>query len=306
METKNIDKSQGWKNILKLIIPYVLCTGIFQLIGSYFAGINLDDIANYKAINETTLQLFISVSISLIGTFGLVWLFRKYIDKKTLASLGFTKLFLIKDSLFGLLFGFIIIVTGFVCLLFTKQISFISIQFKQVELILSIGIFLCITLSEELLFRGYILNNLLISFNKYIAVFISSLLFCLIHAANPNFNFLGSINLFVAGIFFGLAYVQTRSLWFPLALHFSWNFFQGAIFGFNVSGKDTYSLIVTKNNKLNIWNGGNFGFEGSILSIIFQLFAIYIVYLIFKNRLTTDRILAPIGNSASNLPVSGV
>jgi len=289
METKNIDKTQGWKNILKLIIPYLLFTGIFQIIGSYFAGLNLEDIANYKSINETTLQLLIIVFFSLIGTFGLVWLFRKYVDKKTLASIGFSKSFFNKDVILGLSFGFIIILSGFVCLLFTKQIFFISIQINLVELILSIGIFLCITISEELLFRGYILNNLLISFNKYIAVFISSVLFCLVHAANPNFNLLGSINLFLAGMFLGLAYALTRSLYFPLALHFSWNLFQGTIFGFNVSGKDTYSLIVTKNNTINIWNGGDFGFEGSILSVIFQLIAIWIVYLIFKNRLSTDQ-----------------
>ncbi len=61
--------------------------------------------------------------------------------------------------------------------------------------------------------------------------------------------------------------------------------FQETIFGFNVSGRNTYFLIVTKENTINIWNGGNFGFEDSILSIILQLFAIWIVFLIFKNRL---------------------
>ncbi len=92
----------------------------------------------------------------------------------------------------------------------------------------------------------------------------------------------------MAGLLFGLSYIYTKNLWFPIALHFSWNFFQGTVFGFNVSGKETYSLIITKENSFNIWNGGNFGFEGSILSILFQIFAIGIVFLIFKNRLAIE------------------
>ena len=153
---------------------------------------------------------------------------------------------------------------------------------------LSVGIFIFVAISEELFLRGYVLNNLLVSFNKYIALLISSLLFSLMHGANPNFSLIPFIGLFIAGLFFGLSYIFTRSLWFPIALHFSWNFFQGTIFGFNVSGKDTYSLLATKNNSLNVWNGGDFGFEGSILSIILQIIAIGIVFIIFKNRLKTD------------------
>ena len=286
METENIDKSQGWKNILKIIIPYFLSVGLFQLIGFYLVGL---DIANYKTIQETTEQHFIITFFSLLGTLVVTWLFRKYIDKKTFTSLGFDKSFLIKDVFIGLAFGFIIMLLGFICLFLTKQIIFLSIQFRPIELILSIGIFIFVAISEELFLRGYILSNLMTSYNNYIALLISSLLFSLLHAANSNFNLLSFIGLFIAGLFFGFAYILTRSLWFPIALHFSWNFFQGTIFGFNVSGKDTYSLIVTKENTLNIWNGGNFGFEGSILSTILQLIAIGIVLIIFKNRLETDK-----------------
>ena len=301
METENIDKSQGWKNILKIIIPYFLSVGLSQMIGFYLLGL---EIANYKTIQETTEQLFIITFFSLLGTWAVIWVFRKYIDKKRFTSLGFNKSFFIKDIFVGLAFGFIIMLIGFACLFLTKQIIFLSIQFRPIELILSIGIFIFVAISEELFLRGYILNNLMTSFNKYIALLISSLLFSLLHATNPNFNLLSFIGLFIAGLFFGLAYIFTRSLWFPIALHFSWNFFQGTIFGFNVSGKDTYSLIVTKDNTLNIWNGGNFGFEGSILSIILQLIAIGIVFMIFKNRLKTDNYLGQIDKAAANKSIA--
>jgi uncharacterized protein len=121
-------------------------------------------------------------------------------------------------------------------------------------------------------------------------------------AGNANFTLLSMIDLFIAGFLSGLAYIYSKNLWFPIALHFSWNFFQGTIFGFNVSGKDTYSLIVTKDYSSNIWNGGGFGFEGSVLSIIFQFIAIVMVFLIFKNRKPGNKFL----NRASFFLAAGV
>lgn len=285
MDTVLVDKSQGWKNILSIIIPYIMTVGVFQLIGFYFAGL---DISNYKNLHETTQQLFIITFFSLLGTVVIVWIFRKYVDGKSFTSLGFEKPFIKKDLFLGLTFGFFIMLLGFTCLILTKQIHFMGIQFRPVEFILSIGLFIFVAIAEELFLRGYILSNFMSSFNKYTALVISSLIFSLMHTLNPGFSLLSMIGLFMAGLLFGLSYIYTKNLWFPIALHFSWNFFQGTVFGFNVSGKDTYSLIITKENSFNIWNGGNFGFEGSILSILFLIFAIGIVFLIFKNRLTIE------------------
>ena len=300
MDTENIGRSKGWKNSLEIIIPYFFVIGIFQLIGFYFAGLHIE---NYKTIHETTRQLFIISFFSLVGTVVIVWVFRKYIDKKTFASLGFKKSFLAKDIIAGIAFGFIFMLLGFTGLFLTRQINILGIQFRLTDFILSIGVFIFVAVSEELFLRGYILNNLMVSFNKHIALIISSLLFSSLHAFNSDFSLLSFIGLFIAGLLFGLAYVYTRSLWFSIALHFSWNFFQGTIFGFNVSGKNTYSLIVTKDNTINVWNGGNFGFEGSILSIVLQIFAIGIVLLIFKNRLTTDKFLNSEDKAAANIGI---
>ncbi len=296
METVSIDKTQGWKNVLKIIIPYFLTVGIFQLIGYYFAGL---DILNYKTNQQTTKQTFVVVFFSFLGTILIIWIFRKYVDRESFRSLGFDKKFISNDLLIGILFGFFIMLLGFTSLILTKQIIFLAFQFRLGEFILSVGLFIFIAISEELILRGYILSNLMTSFNKYIALIISSVIFSLMHGANPDFNLLSMIGLFVAGLFFGLAYIYTKSLWFPIALHFSWNFFQGTIFGFNVSGKDTYSFIVTKENSFTIWNGGNFGFEGSILSILFQFFAIAIVFRIFKNRLASKKLVESNGQSSS-------
>lgn len=173
---------------------------LLQLVGFYFAGL---DIANYKTIQKTTGQLFIITFFSLVGTLIVVWLFRKYVDRKTFASLGFRKSFLAKDIIAGIAFGFIIMLLGFSCLLLAKQIKISSIQFKPIDFILSIGVFIFVALSEKILLRGYILQNLIASFNKYIALIISSLIFSLLHALNPGFNLLSFIGLFIAGLFLG-------------------------------------------------------------------------------------------------------
>ncbi len=273
------NKTEGWKNILQITIPYFLVVGIFQRIGTFIVGL---EAKNYR--NATTQQHFVILFFSLIGTLTVIWFFRIYIDKKTFSTLGIRKDFFIKDILVGLVLGFLIMFLGFVCLLLSHQIEFINFHFDLLDFILSVGLFVFVAISEEIFVRGYILNNLMASFNKYIALTISALIFSLMHAANPNFNLISMFGLFIGGLLFGLPYIYTKSLWFPIALHFSWNFFQGTIFGFNVSGRDTYSLITTKENFANIWNGGSFGFEASILSILFQLLGLLIVFLIFKNR----------------------
>jgi hypothetical protein len=140
-----------------------------------------------------------------------------------------------------------------------------------------------VAVTEEVLIRGYVLKNLMVSFNKYVALIISSLLFSLIHGANPNVDWLGLVNLFLAGILLGLSYIHTRNLWFPIALHLSWNLFQ-SLFGFNVSGQDFYSLVnftIVENSML---NGGDFGLEGSVFCFAAQLVLITGIAWYYRNE----------------------
>lgn len=277
------NKNQGWKNILALIIPYFLVVGIFVSIAMLITGL---DWRNIKS--ASTKQLFVINLFNLTGTLLIVWLFTKYVDKKSFSSLCFKKSFYKQDILLGIVIGFSIMFLGFIWLILSHQIEFLSINSNLLDLMLSIVIFILVALSEEILFRGYILSNLMASFNKFIALIISAFLFSLMHSLIANINFIGLLNIFLSGLIFGVAYIYSKSLWFPIALHFSWNFFQGPVFGFNVSGRDTYSLLNTNADTANIWNGGSFGFEGSILSVLFQLIALFIVFIIFKSRATGE------------------
>lgn len=281
MEKTNLIQNEGWQNVLKIIIPYLFFVGTFQLIAYNYLGL---DVNNYKNIHKTSLQSLTVAFSTLIGTLSVIWLMQKFIDKKPFYDLGFRNIEPLNDIVRGILLGFIIIFLGFTFLYFGKQIEIKNINFNFYAFLSSIFLFLFVAISEELLIRGYILKNLMYSFNNYIALIISSCIFSLMHSGNPNIEFFSLVQLFIAGLLLGIPYIITRNLWFSIGLHFSWNFFQGTIFGFNVSGIENYSIIQTKYNTANMWNGGIFGFEGSILCLIFQIVAIVLILIKFDKE----------------------
>lgn len=262
----------GWERVLLILLPYLLFVGIFQFIGSVIANV---DLTNLEAQN-TPQQNFIMSLSSLIGTVLIVWYFTKNEqgENSIIDGLGIKNRLI--DIVIGLSIGILIISLGYLILLFLDEIIFENFRFDMSGFLLTILIFVFVAIMEEVLIRGYVLRNLMISFNKYVALILSSILFAIMHGFNPNIDLFSLINLFIAGILFGITYIYTNNLWFPIALHFSWNFTQ-AILGFNVSGNKSFSIIefsIDENNRL---NGGDFGFEGSVLSIGFQLFFIIVI-----------------------------
>lgn len=285
METSPNSRKRGIVNVLMSILPYFLIVGIFQYIASLLVNL---DIRKVDTEEMSSLQFFVINLVGLMGTIFALWLILKFVDKKPFSDLGFSGQNAIRDIVLGVLFGLVIMLVGFLTLKLSRQISVDSIQFNALSMILAIAIFVIVAFAEEMYFRGYVLNNLMRSYGKFTALVISALFFAMVHLLNPDFSFSSFIGIFLAGLLLGMSFIFTKSLWFPIALHFSWNFFQ-SFFGFNVSGTNTYSLINTKFNTETIWNGGKFGFESSLLAVLFQLVAIAIVFYIFKNRKIAER-----------------
>ena len=257
------NKNRGWQRVLLIILPYIIIVGIFQFMGALITGADLTNV-NFQKTSE---QDVIMSLFSLLGTLLVIWVFMKYLDKEKFINLGFNTKNRLNEFIVGIVIGAIIMTFGYLLLLFLGEITFQKTIFDFKEIILSILLFTIVAVMEEILLRGYILRNLMVSFNNYVALFISSIIFASIHAFNPNINLFSMINIFLAGILLGISYIHTKNLWFPIALHLSWNLFQ-TFFGFNVSGQDSYSLIEFSIIENSILNGGSFGFEGSILSVI--------------------------------------
>jgi len=285
MKIPSNDKHRGLYDAIIVILPYIFIVGLFQILAAYFSGY---DYLHNKNFPPTSLQSFFSALATVIGTTVTILLLqKKQFDLKSFIHLGLQNLSVKKDLILGLLLGFLIMLMGFLTLLFTNEISIQSFDFSFTELLLNAGLFICVAISEETLCRGYMLSNLMKSYNKYVALAISSVLFSLLHISNDFISILNLFDLFIAGVLLGICYIFTKRLWFAIALHFSWNFFQGTIFGFNVSGNDHYSLININYSNPTIWNGGGFGFEGSVLSIVFQVVAIYLIYDHYNHKRVT-------------------
>ena len=119
--------------------------------------------------------------------------------------------------------------------------------------------------SEELIVRGYVLQNLMDLWGKPAAVVVSSVLFALLHGANPGAQPFALLNILLIGLVFAISYLRTGGLWFAIGLHWAWNFSLGALFSLPVSGCAVEGLFLTESRPVLHWlTGGDFGPEGGL------------------------------------------
>ncbi len=135
-------------------------------------------------------------------------------------------------------------------------------------LLFSAFLFIIAALAEEALFRGYPLQTMTRANLAWLAVLLTSVPFAATHLQNPNvaagFTF---INTALAGVWLAVAYLRTRSLWFPLGVHWAWNWALGSLFGLPVSGiTDLAPNPLLRGTDLGpAWlTGGTYGIEGGL------------------------------------------
>ena len=122
-------------------------------------------------------------------------------------------------------------------------------------------------LAEEALFRGYGLQTLTRAKLAWLGLLLTSVPFGLAHLSNPNVvPVVTFANTTLAGIWLGVAYLRTRSLWFPLGVHWAWNWALGPFFGLPVSGRNFVSNPLLRGDDLGpAWlTGGSYGIEGGV------------------------------------------
>jgi len=130
----------------------------------------------------------------------------------------------------------------------------------------SAGILVPAAASEEFIFRGYPFQRLVDAWGAMIPVVAISGLFGLAHANNPNATWFSTANTVLAGIWLAVAYLKTRALWFPIGLHYSWNFVMGFGYGLPISGHVLPWKVLEATPRGPVWlSGGDYGPEGSIL-----------------------------------------
>lgn len=139
-------------------------------------------------------------------------------------------------------------------------------------LVFSAALFIIAALAEEAFARGYLLQTMSRAGLAGLGILITSLAFAGLHLSNPNFSLgVPFLNLVIAGVWFGIAYLRTRSLWFPLGIHWAWNWALGSLFGLPVSGITSIAPhpLLQGTDLGPAWlTGGSFGIEGGIACTI--------------------------------------
>jgi membrane protease YdiL (CAAX protease family) len=282
IETKQIKTLPTWLCVLLFIIGMITLTGILKLFmdvlfGPYLMVKWMHNHVIFDIVNEFWMLISVLVIAALLLRFG---------EDKKMSSLGMSTKGRFGDFLMGSLIAALIMGIGFLILTKIGQIQIAKVRFHQADFLFSILLFALVAVTEEISMRGYVLGRLLRSnMNKYMALGITSLIFALMHVLNANASFLPILNIFLAGVLLGSTYIFTKNLWFPIGLHFFWNLIEGPVLGYQVSGQESFlSIIRIKRGSNILLNGGDFGFEGSIICTILMLIFIALILWVMENK----------------------
>jgi membrane protease YdiL (CAAX protease family) len=131
---------------------------------------------------------------------------------------------------------------------------------------------------EEILFRSLMLSGLLVMVRRrWLAVTIMALMFGLAHAGNPHSSPLSVLGNALGALMYVVAFLGSGGIWLPFGLHFAWNFVQGPVLGFPVSGLDMGGLVQQTSVGSDLITGGSYGPEAGLVGMAFRFIAIALV-----------------------------
>ena len=282
-----------WAIILSLIFMYGgSLMGSLATVPLFLALRNIPLFFNNKDLLSLLITLFSFAFISLLVFFRV-----KVIEKRSFSSIGFNKNNWLKKYSLGFLIG-LAMMSIIVLILF--PFGYITVEKNPIQpvgisAIASVLVILFVWIiqgaTEEIVTRGWLLNVLSTKYNIGVGLLISSTLFGLMHLTNPNVNYIAVINIILVGLFYGLYVIKTNDLWAVCGMHSAWNFAQGNIFGFKVSGLDVSvgSLIDLNLVGSDFVTGGIFGPEAGITATFILLASIGILLFIDKKRYFSNK-----------------
>jgi membrane protease YdiL (CAAX protease family) len=248
-------------------------------------------------------------------TLGVVWFCRRVLDRRSMRSLGLGRPRASALTGFASGLGLITLPAGVLIGIGGYRFVGISASLQTAALVPTL---LVAAFQEEIVCRGYILQNIIDVRRPTTAVLVSSVVFWLFHSFNEAVwsSPLPSINLLLAGVLLALAYRVGGDIWFPTTLHFGWNLGQGVLLQLPISGVRTDGLLdLELTGRLPVWvTGGAFGLESSAVVASVQLLAVVALARILGKQPKSDRpvvdspppdILPPPAPEASPPPAAG-
>lgn len=272
-----------------LVIAIVFSIGLSVMVAG-IAFVNSDLVGGGGIPEELLLALTVVVALPAVSLSVLIA--RRGLDRRSFTSLGLSlKTPAARDMLVGFLipaplFALIFIIQWGLGWLTIEGWGWAAGSFTLTMLGVLLGLvgFFAVGFYEELLFRGYYLQNLRDGTGLSIALFLSSAIFALAHLGNFSSSIASSIGIFAAGFFLAYGWIRTGALWLPIGLHIGWNFFQGPIFGFAVSGTPTPSIVVHSVEGPELLTGGGFGPEAGLIVLPLMALGSLFIWLYTRGR----------------------
>lgn len=251
----------GWRLLAQTLLMIVL---------SVLAGFV---ILLFLPPGEASNSLLIGQVVQLFVFTGSIFLARRFLDRRSIVSLGLkVDRRTLVDVLAGILITFIMMGAIYLAMVALGWSTFEAFAWQSesaagvlMNTAAVLVVFILVGWNEELLSRGYHLQTLASGLNLTWGVIISSAVFGILHIFNPNATWVSVVGIFFAGLFLAFGYVRTKQLWLSIGLHIGWNFFEGTVFGFPVSGLDIYRILRHQVTGPELWTGGAFGPEAGLI-----------------------------------------
>ena len=249
-----------WKWVLLLIVSFALAVFMYAL--AQAAG---------DVVKPDWLKWIVSVVVSAVMIL-LYATFVRLFEKKPAKDIALSRFPAEagKGLVIGALFMAAVVLVMMVFGLY--RISSVGTD-EPLSIISAFFLFLYVAVGEEILFRGVLFRWIDEKWGFFAALLISSLLFGALHIGQPGATWWSSLAIAIeAGLLLGVAYKYSGTLWLPVGIHWAWNFVQGNVFGFQVSGGDAgNSLIHASVSGPDLLTGGPFGAEASIITVVLGL-----------------------------------
>ncbi|CAN5303165.1 type II CAAX endopeptidase family protein [soil metagenome] len=273
----------GWR-VTVYLFAFILSAFILSMIGqTALASLQVESAPG------TNIFLVSNAFLSLVAAIVTGWLCARYLESLPFRSLGasFSNGYL-RHLLIGIILGsatlglavFIAFIFGGLRFSLNSASPLIEIAYSLAVSLLVFGVAAAF---EEVLFRGYILQTFARAGFAWLAIILTSSFFCLVHVRNPNSDLISSTNTLLAGVWFGIAYLKTRDLWFVWGLHLMWNWTQGSVFGIEVSGITSvtaFPLLKEIDHGPTWLTGQEYGIEGGIACTIAILLSGVLIYVL--------------------------
>ncbi len=256
--------------LVRLVAIVAILAGLLKMVlhPLYAAGAGLAAISWVTA----TLALVVMISVERMAT------------GRPPSAIGLNPRYVVRDLAGGLALGSAMF-SGVVLVLALSGDYRVVTTHMTFDLAVAALVLIAGAVFEEVLFRGVLFRLVEESAGTWIALAFSAILFGLIHGLNPGATWFSSLAIALeAGVLLAAAFVVTRNLWFPIGVHFAWNFCEGPIYGTQVSGRDFLTSAIVPHVSGPMWmTGGPFGPEAGIPAIVIGV-AVAIVLLVYAKR----------------------